>query len=192
MPLLNILYTIIIYPIIIILEFTFVFLQKVFKETLLSLIGISAAISILTLPLYNVAEKWQTIERETQKVLKSGIKKIKTVFSGDEQYFLISTFYRQHKYHPAFSLRTSFGLLVQIPFFIAAYSFLSNLDALKGSSFFLIHNLGSPDSLLHLGNFSINILPFLMTFINLVSASLYKKGFETREKLQVFLIPLEF
>ncbi|MDR3312386.1 MAG: hypothetical protein LBS64_04570, partial [Spirochaetaceae bacterium] len=45
-----------IFPIAQIIEFVFVFAEKIFKETGLSVIAISAAISVLTLPLYAVAD----------------------------------------------------------------------------------------------------------------------------------------
>jgi membrane protein insertase Oxa1/YidC/SpoIIIJ len=144
------LYTIIIFPIAQIIEFVFVFAEKLFKETGLSVIAISAAISVLTLPLYAVAEKWQRVERDTQKKFKPKIERIKAVFKGDEQYMILSTYYRQNHYHPIYALRSSFGLFIQIPFFIAAYSYLSQLEALRGASFLLIHDLGKPDALLHI------------------------------------------
>jgi membrane protein insertase Oxa1/YidC/SpoIIIJ len=75
----NIFYTIIIYPIIQILEFIFVFAQKIFKETGLSIICVSGAVSVLCLPLYMIAEKWQEIERNTQKRFAPKIAKIKAV-----------------------------------------------------------------------------------------------------------------
>jgi membrane protein insertase Oxa1/YidC/SpoIIIJ len=117
----DILYTIIIYPITQILEFVFVFFLKLFKETGLSVIFISAAVSVLCLPLYMVAEKWQEIERNIQKYLAPKAAKIKAVFSGDERYMILSAYYRQNHYHPIYALRSSFGLLIQVPFFIAAY-----------------------------------------------------------------------
>jgi len=147
----NIFYTIIIYPITQILEFVFVVAQKLFKETGLSIIFISGAVSILCLPLYMIAEKWQEIERNTHKLLAPKIAKIKSVFNGDERYMILSTYYRQNHYHPIYALRSSFGLLIQVPFFIAAYSFLSHLQALKGMPFLLIRDLGKPDALLPLG-----------------------------------------
>jgi membrane protein insertase Oxa1/YidC/SpoIIIJ len=116
----DIFYTIIIYPITQILEFTFFFSQKLFKETGISIILISVAISVLCLPLYAVAEKWQQIERDTWKKIKTKKDKIKKVFKGDEQYMILSTYYRQNHYHPIYALRSSFGLLIQVPFFIAA------------------------------------------------------------------------
>ena len=48
-------------------------------------------------------------------------------------------------------LRSSFGLLIQVPFFIAAYAYLSHLEVLRGTSFLFIRDLGAPDALLKLG-----------------------------------------
>jgi membrane protein insertase Oxa1/YidC/SpoIIIJ len=169
---LNFLYTIIIYPITQIIEFVFVFAQKVFKETGLSVIAISVAISILCLPLYAVAEKWQQIERDTQKRLKPKIDKIKGVFKGDEQYLILSAYYRQNHYHPVYAMRSTFGLLIQIPFFIAAYAYLSQLEALNGASFLFVRDLGAPDALFHIGAFVVNAFPILMTVINIVAGEI--------------------
>jgi YidC/Oxa1 family membrane protein insertase len=184
------LYTIIIYPIAQIIEFVFVFAQKVFKETGLSVIAISAAISILCLPLYAVAEKWQQIERDTQKRLKPKIDKIKAVFKGDEQYMILSAYYRQNRYHPVYAMRSTFGLLIQIPFFIAAYSYLSHLEALKGASFFFIHDLGSPDALIPIRG--INILPIAMTVINIAAGAVYLRGFPGKDKVQLYGMAMVF
>ena len=102
----DVLYTIIIYPIVQIIEFVFVFVEKVFKVTGLSIISVSAAVSVLCLPLYAVAEKWQQVERDTQKRLKPKVDKIKNVFRDDEQYMILSTYYRQNHYHPVYAMRT--------------------------------------------------------------------------------------
>ena len=53
------LYTIIIYPLYQIIEFAFKFFGDVFKNTGISVIGVSMAVLILCLPLYIVAERWQ-------------------------------------------------------------------------------------------------------------------------------------
>ncbi|GHU64622.1 membrane protein [Spirochaetia bacterium] len=188
----NIVYTIIIYPLTQIIEFVFVFSQKIFKETAISVILISCTISIFCLPLYVVAEKWQELERNIQKKLKPQIDIIKSVFRGDEQYMILSTYYKQNHYHPVYSLRSALGLLIQIPFFIAAYSYLSHLDALKGAQFLFLSDLGSPDALLNIGSVSINILPILMTAINCVSSAIYTKGFSLKERVQLYAMALLF
>jgi membrane protein insertase Oxa1/YidC/SpoIIIJ len=183
------LYTLIVYPLTQIIEFAFVFSQKIFKETGISLVFISAVISVLCLPLYNFAEKWQETERNIQKALKPKIDKIKAVFSGDEQYLILAACYRQNHYHPVYALRSTTGLLIQIPFFIAAYVFLSGLDALSGARFLFFRNLGLPDALIQLSpSFSINVLPILMTGINLGAGVIYSRGFPVKEKIQLFLM----
>jgi membrane protein insertase Oxa1/YidC/SpoIIIJ len=72
---------------------------------------------------------------------------------------ILSTYYRQNHYHPLYALRNSFGILIQIPFFIAAYTFLSHFNALKGASFVFIRDLGAPDGLLEINGIRFNILP---------------------------------
>ncbi|MDR0301230.1 MAG: YidC/Oxa1 family membrane protein insertase [Treponema sp.] len=187
----NILYTIIIYPITQILEFVFVFAQKLFRETGLSIICVSGAVSVLCLPLYMVAEKWQEVERNIQKQLAPKIAKIKAAFSGDERYMILSAYYRQNHYHPIYAMRSTFGLLIQIPFFIAAYSYLSHLDALQGASFFFIRDLGKPDALIPIAG-GINFLPVLMTLINCTAGAVYTKGLEIKDKVQLYGMSLVF
>jgi len=187
----NVFYTIIIYPITQILDLIFVFTQKLFKETGLSIICISGAISVLCLPLYMVAENWQEVERNIQKRLAPKIAKIKAVFKGDERYMILSTYYRQNHYHPIYTLRSSFGLLIQVPFFIAAYSYLVHLQSLQGESFLFIRDLGKPDALLPFAG-GINVLPILMTLINCLAAAIYTQGLNVKYKLQLYGMALIF
>ena len=79
----NILYNIIIFPITQILEVAFFISSKLFRESGLSVIFVSLAVSVLLLPLYAVAEKWQQLERDIVKKLKPGIERIKNAFKGD-------------------------------------------------------------------------------------------------------------
>jgi hypothetical protein len=133
-----------------------------------------------------MAERMQNLERDTIKRLKPGVTKIKSVFSDDERFMILSTFYRQNHYHPLYSLRSSIGLIVQIPFFIAAYSFLSHLEVLRGVSFLFIKDISLPDSLFRIGSFSVNILPILMTLINCVAGIVYTQSLYVRDKIQVY------
>ena len=163
--------------------------NRVFHNQSISLLGISLSISLLTLPMYFYAEKWQQLERETQKRLSGTITRIKSVFSGDKKYMILSAYYRQNHYHPIYALRSSFSLLIQIPFFIAAYSFLVNNEILQGVSFLIISDLSLPDKLI---NGQVNLLPFLMTFINCISCIIYTKGFPVKEKIQLYGIAAVF
>ena len=187
----NILYSIIIYPITQIIEFVFVLAQNLFKETGLSIICVSAAVSIFCLPLYLVAEGWQEVERNVQKKLTPKISKIKTVYKGDEQYMLISAYYRQNHYHPVYAMRSTFGLLIQIPFFIAAYTYISHLEVLKGESFLFIADLAKPDKLIPIAG-GINFLLVFMTLINCTAGAVYSKGLGYKDKIQLYGIALVF
>lgn len=183
---LNFLYTIIIYPLVQIIEIAYLVVWKVFKNSGFAVIGVSVAVTLLCLPLYIIAERWQEKERETQKKLKPGVDRIKKAFKGDEQYMILSTFYKQNHYHPLMALRSSISLLIQIPFFIAAYTYLSNLEELQGFRFYFIRDLGAPDALFSIGNFKVNVLPIAMTAINCIAGAIYTKGFSLKEKLQIY------
>jgi hypothetical protein len=172
----------------------FLFVYRLFSNPGIALCGVSIAVSVLTLPLYFAAEKWQILERETIRRFAPKIARIKRVFSGDEQYLILSTYYRQNRYHPFYALRSTFGLLVQVPFFIAAYAFIANLAVLQGCSFFFIRDLSAPDGLLTFNSLGIrlNILPVLMTLINYAAGFVYTKGFPMREKVQLYGIAAVF
>ena len=186
------LFEIIISPIKLFLELCFDLFLNVIESPAISIIGLSLVVTICCLPLYMIAEKWQEKELADQYRLKNGIKRIKDTFKGDEQYMILSTFYKQNHYNPIYALRSSFGLLIQIPFFMAAYSFLSNLDLLKGCSFLFIKDLGEPDAIFKIKTFTINLLPIAMTLINCVSGAIYSKDHPIREKLQIYFFAAIF
>ena len=186
------LYAIILYPIVQIIEVAYKLFSQLFNNTGIAVMGVSFVVTMLCLPLYIVAERWQQLERDTQARLKSGVDRIKSVFKGDEQYMILSTYYRQNHYHPMMALRSSFGLLIQVPFFMAAYSCLSNLPALQGQSFLFIRDMGAPDALFTIGDFGVNVLPIAMTAINIIAGAIYTKGFPFKEKAQIYGMALLF
>ena len=184
-------YNIIIAPISDVLEFFYVFFSAVASKGI-AVISLSFVVTLFCLPLYVVAEKWQEEERKIQLKMKSGIKRIKDVFKSDEQYMILNTFYKEHHYHPIMALRSSFSLLIQIPFFIAAYSFLSNVESLRGYSFLFIKDFGNPDRTFMLGSLPVNVLPIAMTLINCVSGAIYSRGHEFKEKIQIYVMAVVF
>ena len=179
------LYTVIIYPLYLLIEVIYKIFHKLAGSQGLSVIGVSVGITLLCLPLYAVAERWQQVERDKQKSMKAGLDRIKKAFFGDERYMMTQTFYKQRHYSPIMALRSSFGLLIQIPFFMAAYQFLSNLEALRGASFLFIADMGRPDASFHIGSLPVNVLPIAMTLINMAAGAVYTKGLPLREKIQV-------
>ena len=190
---LNFLYTIFIYPVYMFVEFILFIANNITEDAIgTSIIILSLGINLITLPIYNVAEKWQEMERGIQKRMKPKVKDIKAVFKGDEQYMILSAYYRQNNYHPLYALRSLFALFIQIPFFIAAYQLLSELPALKETSFLFLKDLGSPDKLVTIGSISLNILPVIMTVINIAASAVYTKGLELKDKLTLYLTAFLF
>lgn len=190
---LTFLYQAIIQPLVYMTELVYMILDWIFKGNAgISITGVSVIISLLSLPLYIKAEEAQRSERAIQDKMRKRVTSIKKHFSGDERFMMLSTYYRQNGYHPLYALRSSVGLLVQVPFFIAAYQFLSGLEALDGQAFLGIRDLGSSDGLLTVAGLRINLLPILMTAINVVSGFIYTRGFPLKEKIQLNAIALVF
>ncbi|MBD5647610.1 MAG: hypothetical protein HDQ89_08340 [Desulfovibrio sp.] len=152
----------------------------------LALIGVSLVVNTAVLPIYNKAEGWQEEERALKKRMEPKEKMIRRCFRGQERFAMLSTLYKQCGFSPLMTLRASIGLLLQIPFFLAAYLLLSNMAVLDGVSFGPIRNLGAPDGLLSIGGVHINVLPILMTAVNLFSAFFYTHGLSRRDKIQLY------
>ena len=190
---LNFLYMIFIYPVYMFVEFIFFLANNITDDYIgFSIVLLSVAVNVICLPIYNVAEKWQEKERAIQKQLKPKIADIKAVFSGDERYMMLSAYYRQNHYHPVYAMRGMFALLIQIPFFIAAYKLLSGLPMMNNASFWFLKDLSNPDELLHFAGMHINILPIVMTLINIIASVIYSKGFGIKEKLQLYITAAVF
>lgn len=182
----TILYTILISPLQMFFEFIFGFAQRFTNNPGLSIIVLSLVMNFLVLPLYKRADEMQAEERDTEAKLHDGIAHIKKVFSGDERMMMQQEYYKQNHYRPADAFKGSVSLFLEIPFFIAAYQFLSTMQALHGVSFGPITDLGNPDGLITTGGMTINLLPIIMTAVNLVSCIIYTKGFPLKTKIQLY------
>ncbi len=159
----------------------------------LAIIGLSLVMNILVLPLYRRADAMQAKARDTESRLRDGVSHIKKTFSGNERMMILQTYYRQNNYKPTDSLKGSVSLLLEIPFFMAAYQFLSTLEILIGESFGPIPDLAAPDGLFVIGGGqTVNVLPIIMTVVNCCSGALYLKGFALKDKLQVYGMALIF
>lgn len=157
-----------------------------------ALILLSLVVNIILLPFYNFAEKIEKKEKDIQAKMKPKLDEFKSIYKGYELHLYTNNVYRLNKYHPAFSLRGLVSLLIQIPFFMGAYAYLSSYSGFDGVSFLFLNNLAEPDGLLKIGAMSINILPFVMTGINLVSGYIYAKDSTLSEKLTIIGMALFF
>jgi len=190
--LLLVLYRVFVGPIEYMIEVVFTIMNTFLGHEGYAIIAVSLTVSTLVLPLYLWADRIQSAEQDKQTSMEKWIAHIKRSFHGDERYMMINAYYSEQKYRPIYALRSLIPLFLQIPFFIAAYRFLSELQRLQGRSFGWIRDLGAPDGLLRIGSFPIHILPVLMTIINIISTIIYTRGSSFKQKIQPLLLALLF
>lgn len=192
MSLFTLLHELILGPLELLFDVVYAIMYRITDNAGLSIIALSLVINFMVLPLYRRADAMQEEERVRTQKLGPGVDHIKKVFKGDERFMMLQTYYRQNNYKPYYALNGSLSLLLEIPFFIAAYQYLSNLRLLRGVSFGPISDLYLPDGLLHIAGYSLNLLPILMTAINLISGMIYTKGMPLKNKMQLYGMALIF
>lgn len=192
MTFLEILYSLFLRPLVLLFDLVFSLVNRSVSNPGVSIFFLSLFVNILVLPLYRRADAMQSEQRDKEEKLKYWVSHIRKTFKGDERFMMLQTYYRQNNYKPYHILKSSISLLLEIPFFIAAYRYLSGLQLLRGVSFGPIPDLSLADGMLDIGGFTINILPILMTVINLISTSIYMRGHPFRNKIQTYGMALIF
>ncbi|HBX51374.1 MAG: hypothetical protein A2275_16355 [Bacteroidetes bacterium RIFOXYA12_FULL_35_11] len=178
----------IIAPFIFIIKQIFLFSYDITGNYGISVILLSFAISVLLLPVFFLIEKTKKRNDTVKQKMKPLLDEIKRCYKGQERYYYIKTLNRQHNYSNSKALIPILSLLLQIPFFIAAYQFLDNYEPLSGINFGFINDLKKPDGLFGI----INFLPIAMTLINLITAYFYTKNGDPSEKKQMLLVAVLF
>jgi YidC/Oxa1 family membrane protein insertase len=151
-----------------------------------SLFVLSVTFNLVLAPAYHWAERMQRRERTLQAAMKPKIAEFKSAFKGQERHMMMSALYRQHGYHPAYALRSLAPLFIQIPFFIATFGLLSHYKPFEGVSFLIFADLSRPDALAG----GANVMPFVMTALNLLALALYSKS--AADRIQGFVVALVF
>lgn len=173
-------------PIQILFEIIFSIAFDISMNAGMSIFALSLAMNFLVLPLYNYADAMQAKAMALETKLSGGIKHIKKTFHGDEQLMMLQTYYRQNHYSPYNVVKCSLPVLLEIPFFIAAYDFLSQLDLLHGMTLGPIKDLGAADGLLVYDAYTINLLPIIMTLLNVVATYFFAKSYPMGTKIQLY------
>ncbi|WP_297203977.1 YidC/Oxa1 family membrane protein insertase [uncultured Brachyspira sp.] len=189
----DMLYNITIYPIEFIIETLFFIFNRVFNFSFsTSIFFLSLSVNFISLPLYNIAENWQQKERDIQNKMKPMINNIKAVYKGDQRYLLIKTCHKINGYKTIYAFRGILGLLIQIPFFMAAYYFVYGLNNLPEGHFLFIKDFSMPDNLINISNIHINVLPITMTILSIMSAIVYSKKLNFKESMPIYITSLIF
>jgi Preprotein translocase subunit YidC len=152
------------------------------------LLALSLLTTLILAPLRKKVAAAQDAERLLNTVIKPQLARIKAESSGEERHQRIRRLYKRYSYHPIMSIRAMWGLLLQVPFILAAYHMLSELTALRMVSFWGVDSLAKADALLPGG---INLFPLLMTVFN-IAAALLTPNATRKETAQAFVIAALF
>lgn len=154
----------------------------------ISLILVSFFITLITAPLYLLADKWKAEEVSLKNKMAFSLESINANYSGSKKFYLTKTLQKIWGYTSLHSFKTSFGLILQIPFFFGAYEALSHFNAFEGISFLFINDLSLSDSLF----FGLPFLPFLMTFLNIISSAYYTGTFSLQKNKSLYIMAAVF
>ena len=114
----------ILYPIELLLSSVFSFSYNLTGHYGWALILMSVCITLITTPIYLVADYWKNEEKKIQDLMKEDIDCIKAHYSKQKQFYLTQAAHRIYHYKAWYPLRTSLGILIEIPFFFAAFNVL--------------------------------------------------------------------
>ncbi|MCR5615286.1 MAG: membrane protein insertase YidC [Saccharofermentans sp.] len=194
MIILEILRNIFLAPLELIFEVIFTIAFNITHSEGLAIIILSLVVSTLVLPLYKRAEAIEQEQRAKEKELSFWTEHIKHHFKGDEKYMMLDAYYRENHYNPIHRLKSSISILLQIPFFMAAYDLLGVRAAnrFRGVDFLFFTDLSTPDNFLALGSIAINVMPILMTLINILATYIYTRGLPAKTILRSLILPLIF
>jgi YidC/Oxa1 family membrane protein insertase len=153
-------------------ERVFHFLFSITNSYGLAILLISILMSFVLMPFYHITYILETREKAIRLKLQTHISKINRIKDVQLRHECISKLYKSFGYSPIKSLLSLSSLMIQIPFFIIAYKVLNRIlvdnPYSADLSFLCIKNLGVQDALLG----GVNLLPILMTLINILSVML--------------------
>lgn len=121
------------------------------------------------MPFYHITNILEGREKTIHLKLQPYISRINKIKNAHTKHKHLLKLYKSYNYSPIMSLRSLSSLAIQVPFFIVAYQTLSKIliDNPYNSdmSFLFIKNLGLQDNLIG----GVNLLPILMTLINILA-----------------------
>lgn len=151
-----------------------------------AIILFSILLNLALLPIYYQMEQAGRANLRLRTRMNAELARMKAHYTGRELYYYVRAVHRQYGYRPTSVLYTSGDLYLQIAIFATVYRFISAQSALRGAPFFAIPDLGRPDGLL----FGANLLPLVMTLLNIASALLYSA--ERAQRRNAFLLSAVF
>lgn len=148
----------------------------------IAIVLLSLCVKIIIAPLYSIAAHWQNEVNRQKSLLEPRLLEINRNYKGEEHTKRTLAVHKELGISPLYALKSLLSAAIQIPVFFAAYHMLSEHIALAGVSFLWINDLAYPDRLIRLpftvplfGEY-LNIFPFLMTAVSLISSFVHSDG----------------
>ncbi|MBC8298276.1 MAG: membrane protein insertase YidC [Pelagibacterales bacterium] len=164
----------------------------------ITIILLSLLFKIFILPVNIFLIRSQRKASYIQASLAPELEDIKSNFFGEEAHNKFMAAHKAKGVTPFYNLRPLFLTLVPIPFLIAIFNVLGELDFISGHSFLWIKDLAYPDAIFHFGAYipllgsSINPLPILMTLLTIFVALLHQNKIVSAKELRNMKLNLYF
>ena len=145
----------------------------------LAILVFAVLMKVTFIPLATATSRVQKRTNQVQAVLVPELNAIKSKYDGEQAHVKIMAAHKKLGVSPFFTLKPLMMTLIQIPFLIAIFNTLGEMEELKGASMLWISDLSLPDMMLNLGvkipmfGEWFNLLPILMTGITLLASFSY-------------------
>ncbi|MES9881136.1 MAG: YidC/Oxa1 family membrane protein insertase [Sedimenticola sp.] len=158
----------------------------------LSVIILGVVVNTILWPVYHVVDRMKSGQKSKFHGMLAEIDEIKACYHGRERYYYTKAIQRRYGYSFRHKAILFVGLLIEVLFFVAAYEMLTAFTGFRGTPFLFLSDLGLPDALYTAGNLSVNVLPIVMTLLNLLSSSIYTRTGQSSERKQLWFLAVAF
>ena len=146
------------------------------------------------------------VQRKVSKIqisLMPELENIKSKFSGEEAHHKFILAHKARGITPYYKLKPLFLTLIPIPFLVAIFNVIGELDQISGHSFLWIKDIAYPDNIFEISFYipflgdKINLLPILMFIISILSSIGYRNKIISikelnKQKLNLYLMSFVF
>lgn len=142
----------------------------------LSLLIFAIVMKLVLLPAAILTRRFQAQTNRHKAALEPIFNDIKKSYKGETAHKKIMAAYKARGITPYYTLKPFLATMISLPFLIAIFNMLGEIQLLKGASFLWFESLAYPDRLFQLPltlpwfGSSFNLLPFIMTGVTCLSA----------------------
>ncbi|MDX2471620.1 MAG: membrane protein insertase YidC [SAR324 cluster bacterium] len=134
----------------------------------------------LFIPIGIMTVRFQRRVSQVKSILEPQLKEIKEKYDGEEAHNRLMAAHKEQGVSPFYTLKPLMASFIQIPFLIAIFNALGEMEQFVGQSFLWMEDLAYPDAIAHFSfsmpmfGSSLNLLPFIMTGVTLASTILFQ------------------